>query len=231
MVASLQDRDRPEEPVDGSRRRRRLATALIVFVLAAAMVATGLYLTNDGEVAAPGPTTTEAPTTTEPEPEPEPTTTAPEGIPAGFVEYNDPQDGFAVALPEGFTVDVDPETHLTQATAGDTRIAVRWLAPAVDPLAFLGSERDRLAAFPRYQEIAFDDQPFGDFPGGFWEFEFAQNNDPDLLLQSTGRVFTVGQGDAQTTYAVFFRGPAEEFEQLQTDVFSVVEESFQPLRG
>jgi hypothetical protein len=194
------------------------------------MVATGIYLTNRGEGAAPattaaGPTTTTVPAET--------TTTAPDAdaIPAGFVEYADPQGGFAMVLPEGFAVDVDEQNRLTQATSGDTRIAVRWFEPAVDPLAFLGSERDRLAGFSQYQEIAFEEQPFGGFPGGFWEFEFAQNEDPDLLLRSTGRVFTVGEGEAQVTYAVFFRGPADGFDALQEDVFSVVEESFGALRG
>ena len=47
-------------------------------------------------------------------------------------------------------------------------------------------------------------------------------------MRSTGRAFTVGDGADQVTYAVFFRGPAADFERLQAEVFSVVEDSFAP---
>lgn len=185
-------------------------------------------LTKPAMPAAPSAasTTTAAPTTTE-----APSTTAPVTVPAGFVEYTDPQGGFVIAVPEGMAVTLDDVNHTTELTSGESRIAVRWFGPPVDPLDFLNSERDRLSGFPRYRELVFEAQPFREFPGGFWEFEFAQSNNPDLLLHSTGRVFTVGTGDDEVTYAVFFRGPADGFDDLEADQFSVSEESFEPLFG
>jgi eukaryotic-like serine/threonine-protein kinase len=226
LVPSLQDRPRGEEPVDERRRGRRILTGAAVVLLAGAIVAAATY--DDTESTAPTTTTPPAPTTTT---EPEPTTTTePGGLPAGFVEYADPQGGFTIALPDDMDVTVNETDHLSEFVSGDTRVAVRWFSPAIDQQAFVDSERNRLSGFPGYEEIAFEEQAFRDSPGFFWEFEFAQPSDPDPLLHSTGRVFTMGEGDTAVTYALFFRSAADEFDALE-DEFALIEDSFVPLLG
>ena len=226
LVPSLQDRPEPAPPATPVGRVRRIVLAgLAVVVLAALMVAAVVLANQDDDPEVVDPTnTTAAPPTTEP------TETTVDGgeVPAGFVEYADPQGGFTMLQPEGFDVAVDEENHVTELTAGATRIAVRWFAPPVDPIAFLEGERDRLAGFPEYREVSFEEQTFLDAPGGFWEFEFADPANPDVLMHSTGRAFVIGEDDEQVTYALFFRTPAGDFDQLAADTFSVVEQSFAP---
>jgi hypothetical protein len=196
----------------------------------AAVLAVGVVMTGDpverakrlGSAAAAPTTTTVAETTTTTAPAEEP------AVPAGFVQYVDPQGGFAMAIPEGMTVDVDEADHTTVMTSGDVRIGVRWFAPPVEPEAFLRSERARLSAFPAYAEARFVGKAFGTFPGAFWEFDFAQRTNPDVLLHQTGRAFLVGGAGQQFTFSLFLRARAAEFAQVQQQLFSVVEGSFDP---
>jgi hypothetical protein len=231
LVPSLQDRPAPEtEPAPSHRGRLVLATVGIVVL--AALLAVGVVLTGDATeqtkqtrtaAAAAALTTTAADTTT----------TAPAeeaaAVPAGFVQYVDPQGGFAMAVPEGMDVQVDEGGHTTVMTSDDVRIAVRWFAPAVDPVDFLRTEQRRLAAFPAYAEARFEGTPFGSFPGALWEFDFAQNSNSDVLLHQTGRAFLVGGGSGeQFTFSLFLRARATDFAQLQQQLFSVVEGTFDP---
>ena len=116
---------------------------------------------------------------------------------AGGVAYADPQGGFEVVLPEGLAVELDEGTHLTQATAGDLRIAIRWFDDPVDPAGFIAAEEERLLEFPGYERLELT----ADGDDVSWTFTFAQPSDPGRLLRSTGRAFVV-EG---RTYAVFVR--------------------------
>jgi hypothetical protein len=199
-------------------------------VVLAAVLAVGVVMSGDpverakplGSTAADPTTTTGAETTTTTAPVEEP------AVPAGFVQYVDPQGGFAMAIPEGMTVEVDEADHTTVMTSGDVRIGVRWFAPPVEPEAFLRSERARLSAFPAYAEARFEGKAFGTSPGAFWEFDFAQRTNPDVLLHQTGRAFLVGGADQQFTFSLFLRARAADFAQVQQQLFSVVEGSFDP---
>ena len=183
---------------------RWLVPALAVGVVAATAAVqlavrgddTGGGAATTAETAAP----TSAPATTAPQ---QPGTTAPQqpGTPAGLVEYVDPQGGFKMLVPEGYAIDVDADKHFTEITSGSTSITVRWFEPGIDPIGYLGREQQRIAALPRYQSLALAEQPFGQYPGTFWEFEFAFNGNHDRLLHATGRVFSVGQH----THGLFFR--------------------------
>jgi hypothetical protein len=150
---------------------------------------------EDDPVDAPEPED-DAPTPTAP---PSPPDTAP---PAVDDVYVDPQGGFEVVLPAGVEVALDEAAHVTEATSGDLRIAIRWFDDPVDPVAFITAEEARLADFPGYERVALT----GDDPVE-WTFAFAQPSDPGRLLHSTGRAFVV-EG---RTYAVFVRAadPAE----------------------
>jgi len=243
----------PPEPAGHDRRdRQRLARAgLAAALLVAAALALVLAVVGrdgDGgggaattvtappETTTPPPETTVPPGTTMPPPDttaPPPDTTAPPettmppepGPPAGFTEYVDPQGGFRMLLPHEMAVALDERRRLTEATVGYVRIGVRWFDPGVKPDGFLERERQRIVGQPRYRELTFEERPFRDYPGGFWEYDFAFRGNPDRLLHSTGRAFSV-HGH---TFALFFRGPAEDFDALEAQVFDVVEQSFQPL--
>jgi hypothetical protein len=230
LVPSLQDRPAPVEPPRGGRRRlaRWLVPAVAVALIGAAL---GVLLAVRGDDVRGSATTTPvstAPRTTTPATT-APTTTSPPqpGPPAGFVEYVDPQGGYKMLLPPGYAIDVDADRHLTEITSDHTAITVRWFDPGIDPIGYLGREQQRIAALPHYRSLALEEQPFGQYPGSFWELEYAFNGNPDLLLHSTGHVFSVGGH----TFGLFFRAPTDQFGPLQSNVFSVVERSFQPLVG
>jgi hypothetical protein len=126
-------------------------------------------------------------------------------VPSGFVDYADPEGGFAILRPETAEVSLDAPRHLTEFVTGSVRIAVRWVAPAIDPEALLQSERARLSESPGYAELAFDDEEFLGSPGGLWEFEFADPADPERVLRSRGRAFVVDAGERRVTFALFVR--------------------------
>jgi hypothetical protein len=224
-------------PPAGSRPRRGAWIAGAAGLVGAAVVVVAAVLNaEDGTGAGGDPrddpaTTVSAPDTTGAGEPPVTTTTAPPdddgGVPAGFVRYEDPQGGFRTLLPADFHVSLDEDRRVTEITSGDVRIGVRWFEPGVDHAAFREREEQRVAALPRYRELALRSEPFGELPGTFWEFEFAFNGAPDDLLHSTGRTFDSG-GFA---FGLFFRGPAGEFDRLERDVFAVVEDAFEPLAG
>jgi eukaryotic-like serine/threonine-protein kinase len=250
VVGSLQHRPPAPSPAPSASHRLRWLAVAAAGVLAATGVGVGAALSAGGGDSS-GTTTTHAPastgsapattvsqpsttatggqpsTTARPTTTTRPTTTAARGVPAGFVRYEDPQGAFTAAVPDAYALDVDADRHLTEFTLDHRAITVRWFEPGIDPIGYLGREQRRIAALPRYRRIALEQRAFGGHPGTFWAFEFAFNGAPDRLLRSTGRVFAV-EGH---TFGVFFRAPAEEFADLQAEVFSVVERTFRPTVG
>lgn len=220
----------PPEALPAPRRRRSLLVGVALVLLGAALVVAGLRFGAGGDearvdegaavdddapdepapadgaddVPAEDPTPAGDPTPTAPPAPPEgPAPPAPPSPPAADATYVDPQGGFRVAFPAGVAVALDADAHVTEATAGDLRIAVRWFDEPLDPAAFIAAEEERLTGFPGYERLALE----GDGDDLVWTFAFAQPSAPDQLLHSTGRAFVV---DGRT-YAVFVRAadPAE----------------------
>jgi eukaryotic-like serine/threonine-protein kinase len=213
VVTSMQDRPRPPASQADTPGRRRRWLVLGASGAAAVLVAGGAAIVaalGDDSGGANPPAETGAP-----------------NVPAGFVEYVDPQGGFKLLIPEGFTPRLDAGRHFTEFLSEHTAITVRWFEPGTDPAAYLDAEQQWIGALPHYQSLAERQQPFGEHPGALWEYQFAWEGDPNRRLHAIGRVFAVGDH----TFGLWFRAPAEQYAAQAAQIFTTVAESFQPLVG
>ncbi len=217
-------------PTEGDDERRRRPVGLIVLIAALALLLLGVGLfafldDGDGQQGAePSPSRSQQPSTpneTRTTPESSPTTSAEEddGIPAGFVRYEDPS-GFALAVPEGWQP-VRDGTRVDFRDPGGSRFLRidQTDDPKDDPKKdWEQQEKDVEDELPNYERIEIEEVDYNDWPAADWEFTFGE----DTHVVNRGFVPNEDQG-----YAIYLSAPEDQWDESQT-VFDVATESFEP---
>ena len=220
------------------QRRPRLLPVLLglVAVVAAAMVAVVLVDRADDGTAAPGPAPGPVPVdsgppaeeTTAAEPAdpgpPEPATEAAPGqAPAGFQLHEDP--GYRVAVPEGWTVEVDGDTRTTFQDPSSRRylLVEEGGEPAGDPVEdWERQEKSLSKRLAGYELLGIERAGYRDFDAADWQFRW--DADGGRLRVLNRAVVDTGIDQA---YALYWSVPDDEWD-ASLPVFDSIAKSFEP---
>lgn len=205
---------RPPAPSAGpSRRRRRvmlLAAALVAAVAGAGMSA-ALLLSRDGDGGTPTPPATQSAQTktVSPTPSPTPTVTVTRGsrtpkpstpeAPEGYRVAKDPR-GFTLAVPEGFTREVDGPRVFYKSSGGTFRIGIKESTP--EPGGPLAVQRRSDAKGPEnnpgYRNGEVTETSHNGRPAALWQFTWdgfteaeGDRHTYDLCWEEGGRMYDV----------------------------------------
>ncbi|HEX2196149.1 MAG TPA: hypothetical protein VHJ76_04410, partial [Actinomycetota bacterium] len=144
--------------------------------------------------------------------------------PAGELDtYEDPEAGYRVSYPAGWTVDPlgDTRTDFRDPETG-AYLRMDWTpAPGDDPVAAWEAQSASFGArHEAYREIRIDATTFQGFPAAEWEYSYVDGG-AELRAVNLG-VVTDTYG-----YALNFQTPAEDWEESQA-LFEAIKESFVP---
>lgn len=213
----------------GRRRPGLPAVALVVaLLLIGGLVA--LALLNRGEedpAANPAPKET-ASTTPPPSSSPPETTSAPEtspaddGLPAGFVRYEDPS-GFALAVPEGWEATQSSATAVDIKEPGGSRFLRidQTDEPKGDPKKDWERQETSVSErLPNYQRIQIESVDYNGWKAADWEFTFGEGSTTHVL--NRGFVPSKDKG-----YAIYLSTPEGDWAGSQ-DIFQTAADTFEP---
>ncbi|MFI2300544.1 serine/threonine protein kinase, partial [Actinacidiphila glaucinigra] len=167
-------------PVPG-RRRRTGVRALVAAALAVALAGGGFYAAQhfggstgtqgDG----PGPShsaTSSSPSS--PSPSPSPSAPGPSPVPAGYRLAEEPERGFSVPVPEGWTRQVQGDQVIYVDPSGLAGLRIGTLDYAAsDPLEhFEEEEQQTIPKLAGYERLRMQSTRWRDRPAAIWEFAF-----------------------------------------------------------
>lgn len=204
----------PAQPAGPSRRRRRamLIAAALVAAVAGAGVSAALLMSRDanggGTPTAP-PTQSAQTKTVSPTPSPTPTVTVTRGSrtpkpstpepPEGYRVTKDPR-GFTLAVPDGFTREVDGPRTFYKSSGGTFRIGIKESAP--EPGGPLAVQRRSDAKGPQnnpgYRDGEVTETSHNGRPAALWQFSWdgftqaeGDRHTFDLCWEEGGRMYDV----------------------------------------
>ncbi|WP_367044355.1 serine/threonine-protein kinase [Streptomyces sp. Je 1-332] len=203
----------PAQPAGPSRRRRRamLLAAALVAAVAGAGVSAALLTSRDGggDGGEPTATATQSAATNTVSPSPTPTVTVTRGsrtpkpstpeAPDGYRVTKDPR-GFTLAVPEGFTREVEGPRTFYKSAGGTFRIGIKESAP--EPGGPLAVQRRSDAKGPEnnpgYRDGEVTETSHNGRPAALWQFSWdgftaaeGDRHTYDLCWEEGGRMFDV----------------------------------------
>ena len=164
------------------RRRRTGVRALIAVALAAALSGGGFYTaahfggsggTRDDGAGPSRPVTSSSPPSS-PASSPSPPVPGPSPVPAGYHLAEEPEHGFSVPVPDGWTRQVrgDEVIYVDPSGLAGLRIGTLDYA-ASDPLEhFEDEERQTIPKLEGYERLRMQNTRWRDRPAAVWEFTF-----------------------------------------------------------
>ena len=149
-------------------------------------------------------------------------------VPAGWTEYTDPETGYGIAYPEGWTISddsVDSSSTDFEDPASSTYLRVDWTdTPGTDAAA---AWEEQAADFSQdhdnYREITIEDTSFkGADTAAIWEFTYSEGG---------ASLHTLDLGFAYDDYgfALYFQTLEEDWAGSQK-IFEQLKRSFRPPR-
>ncbi|MDX3240008.1 serine/threonine protein kinase, partial [Streptomyces sp. ME03-5709C] len=165
------------------RRRRAGVRALIAVALAAALSGGGFYTaahfggsggTRDDGAGPSRSATSPSSSPSSPAPSPSPPVPGPSPVPAGYHLAEEPERGFSVPVPDGWTRQVqgDEVVYVDPSGLAGLRIGTLDYA-ASDPLEhFEDEERQTIPKLEGYERLRMQSTRWRDRPAAVWEFTF-----------------------------------------------------------
>ncbi|MFE0625371.1 serine/threonine-protein kinase [Streptomyces sp. NPDC058864] len=163
------------------RRRRTGVRALLAVALAVALAGGGFYAAQHfsdstgtrGDAAGQSHSATSSPPSSPP-PSPSPSGPGPSPVPAGYHLAEEPERGFSVPVPDGWTRQVqgDQVIYVDPTELAGLRIGTLDYA-ASDPLEHFGEEEQQtIPKLEGYERLRMQSTRWRDRPAAIWEFTF-----------------------------------------------------------
>lgn len=199
-------------PVPPPARRRRAPLWIAVAVLVAALAGGGAYAAQhfggaDGASASPGPSSpSSAPGTPSASPPP---SYSPSPVPDGYHLADEPDRGFSVPIPDGWTRQVSDDgqqiIYVDPSQLVGLRIGTLDFAGPSPLQHFKDEEAQTIPKLDGYQQLRMQSTQWRGRPAAVWEFTFEGK-------ARTFRAIDLGFGDpGQREFAVYLSAPAAQW--------------------
>jgi serine/threonine protein kinase len=200
----------PTVPVEARRPRRGLLLAAGVVVGIAAVVVAALLLSGNSKQDSPSSSVSKAPGANGPSKQGTPAASDAPDTPAGWVSYRDPETGFTIAYPPGWTI--RRNGTLTDFRDPDTGAYMRvdftrtpGPSPADDWYAF---EPEFAVKNAGYHRIQITPMTYAGFPAATWEYTYSS---PGGNLHAVDLGFVTGRFG----FALNYQSPEKDWQRLQ----------------
>ncbi|MEU0180543.1 serine/threonine protein kinase, partial [Streptomyces sp. NPDC006207] len=207
----------PVPPPAPERRRRTGVRVLVAVALAAALAGGGFYAAEhfgsaggaQGDGARPSHSATSSPPSPSSPSSPAPSVPGPSPVPAGYHLAEEPDRGFSVPVPDGWTRKVSDDgqqvIYVDPTGLAGMRIGTLDYA-ANDPLEhFEEEEQQTIPKLPGYERLRMQSTRWRERPAAIWEFSF-EGKARDF------RAIDLGFGEpGEREFAVYLSAPTAQW--------------------
>lgn len=155
----------------------------------------------------------------------EPTEDAADGIPDGFVPYEDPS-GFTIAIPAGWEPTIEgPRTTFVEPGGGRFLRVDQTTTPQDDPVADWENQEGPVSGrLGGYERIVIEPVEYRDYDAADWEFTWQPDDGERLHVRSRNLITTPGE----QAYALYWSVPDSQWED-SLPLFDTFAETFKPV--